>query len=767
MLRSLIFRVFLAIALLSAPISSTWSIVVVDLETGEVAVVVATCLENVNLRRVIPAVVPGLGISAHQSIADPDGSQRQTVYELLQLGYIAPDIMAELNSGDPSAIVRQIGVVSMTGDAATFTGANCGLWAGGLTGQSGSLVYAIQGNVLAGGPVVTTAESALIAGNGSLAERLMTAMELSGAMGGDGRCSCSNADPDSCGTPPPNFTKSAHAFTMIVARPGDALGDCNHNSCARGELYCIINIIDNDWNDPDVIGVARQEFDTWKQNMVGRPDGYTSLAWLSENEVPAGTTAPIQLVLDLRDLDNNPLQSGGATITLAHDRWSAGGASLSAVHDHQDGTYTLDILASTSPGRDQLLIQIDDGGVGQTTVWPPLDLITTTPAPAPFAAPGSLAGLNLSIKQSSGFLFADGLTAWHLDSGPTGGRLIESTRPDSGSDFSFAVEINLNGAEHYKFNDFWVSADKLRLWLSGTTPQGGSLGIWFCKRSSSTEDFPIPLQLDELNSGLGDSDPWLNADETLMVFASKRGGGWDLWQSRRWQNAGRWLRPEKLVALDDGGNERSPMLSDNGFHLIFARTNSPAQINLARVQLDGRFSSSVPLTGSLAPLQTKLSPTSFDLVNEELWLNSVTPSGNIIVTAASNAGSLTASDSVISRTNGGRIDFQLDAGPARGGANYHLLISASGTSPPQRWNGAWVALVPDPWTWWSLNQSGNPAVQNFSGQLDANGVAAAILDAAPNTIATSLIGAEITLCFVTEQPGTAFVSDSVVVSVLN
>jgi hypothetical protein len=162
-----------------------------------------------------------------------------------------------------------------------------------------------------------------------------------------------------------------------------------------------------------------------------------------------------------------------------------------------------------------------------------------------------------------------------------------------------------------------------------------------------------------------------------------------------------------------------------------------------------------------------LSPTSFDQVNQELWLNAATSSGNKIAAAASNAGSLTASDSVISRTNGGRIDFQLDAGPARGGATYHLLISASGTTPPKQWNGAWVALVPDPWTWWSLNQSANPAVQNFNGQLDSNGLAAAILDAAPNTIATSLIGAEITLCFVTEQPGAAFVSNSVVVSVLN
>lgn len=110
-------------------------------------------------------------------------------------------------------------------------------WAGGVTGQAGDLTYAIQGNVLAGSAVVLAAEQALLAQHGDLTDRLLAAMLAAAQTGGDGRCSCNNAQPASCGAPVPGFDlrekKSAHCGFMLVSRVGDPLGTCDTaNGCA-------------------------------------------------------------------------------------------------------------------------------------------------------------------------------------------------------------------------------------------------------------------------------------------------------------------------------------------------------------------------------------------------------------------------------------------------------------------------------------------------------------------------------------------------------
>src|SRR5262245_16184697 len=49
------------VALLALPSEATWSIVVVDRRTGEVAIGSATCIANINLAKGLPAIVPGQG----------------------------------------------------------------------------------------------------------------------------------------------------------------------------------------------------------------------------------------------------------------------------------------------------------------------------------------------------------------------------------------------------------------------------------------------------------------------------------------------------------------------------------------------------------------------------------------------------------------------------------------------------------------------------------------------------------------------------------
>ena len=57
----------LALLLAAGPALATWSIVVVNLETGEVCVASATCIEGMNLRGLTPVLIPEIGGAAAQA----------------------------------------------------------------------------------------------------------------------------------------------------------------------------------------------------------------------------------------------------------------------------------------------------------------------------------------------------------------------------------------------------------------------------------------------------------------------------------------------------------------------------------------------------------------------------------------------------------------------------------------------------------------------------------------------------------------------------
>src|SRR5690606_11767532 len=114
-------------------------------------------------------------------------------------------ILAGLAQIDPNHQGRQYGIVTLEHDPLTFTGTGAGFARHGVTGEIGSLRYAVQGNLLTGNVVVEAAEHALRTTPGDLGERVMAAMTAAARMGGDGRCSCSPIQPTSCGAPPASF----------------------------------------------------------------------------------------------------------------------------------------------------------------------------------------------------------------------------------------------------------------------------------------------------------------------------------------------------------------------------------------------------------------------------------------------------------------------------------------------------------------------------------------------------------------------------------
>lgn len=218
-----------ALSLATSTASATWSILITDTRTGEIAIGSATCVPNINLRSSTPVLILGRGAVTAQSAVDVSGGNRARVFSGFARGLTPDQILADLAANDTGHGNRQYGFIDVDGNALTYSGPQNADWAGGVTGRidldppgpENDLVYAIQGNILTGEPVVLAAESAVINTPGDLAEKLMAGMEAAYAFGGDGRCSCATNMPTACGSPPAEFVKSADVGYMLVGRLGD------------------------------------------------------------------------------------------------------------------------------------------------------------------------------------------------------------------------------------------------------------------------------------------------------------------------------------------------------------------------------------------------------------------------------------------------------------------------------------------------------------------------------------------------------------------
>ena len=158
---------------------ATYSIVACDLAAGQWGVAVQSKFLAVG--SVVPWAEPQAGAIATQSYANPrygpDG------LALLRRGRSAQETVDELTGGDDGRAQRQVGVVDASGDAATFTGAECHEWAGGRTGDG----YAAQGNILVSADTVDALAETFESSSGLLAERLLASLAAGQAAGGDRR----------------------------------------------------------------------------------------------------------------------------------------------------------------------------------------------------------------------------------------------------------------------------------------------------------------------------------------------------------------------------------------------------------------------------------------------------------------------------------------------------------------------------------------------------------------------------------------------------
>jgi uncharacterized Ntn-hydrolase superfamily protein len=162
---------------------NTFSVVGFDPATGDLGVAVESKFFAVGA--VVPWVECNVGAIATQAAANtaygPDG------LALLKSGKTAKEVVEALTDPDTNATRRQIGVVDAKGNAATFTGTNCGVWAGGIQGDH----FCVQGNLLAGEAVVKGMkegyEKARAVEGSELADWLVAALQAGQEAGGDKR----------------------------------------------------------------------------------------------------------------------------------------------------------------------------------------------------------------------------------------------------------------------------------------------------------------------------------------------------------------------------------------------------------------------------------------------------------------------------------------------------------------------------------------------------------------------------------------------------
>lgn len=134
---------------------------------------------------VVPAARLGVGAVATQAMARV--SYRDTALDALTAGARADAAAHACTEADTDSDHRQLGVVGVDSQA-TYTGADCLDWAGGVCGRTSSGGYAVQGNILTGPDVVAAMEQAWLAGEGrSLTDRLLSALLAGDAAGGDAR----------------------------------------------------------------------------------------------------------------------------------------------------------------------------------------------------------------------------------------------------------------------------------------------------------------------------------------------------------------------------------------------------------------------------------------------------------------------------------------------------------------------------------------------------------------------------------------------------
>ena len=156
---------------------ATYSIVARDSLSGQLGVAVQSHWFSVG--PIVPWARPGVGAVATQSLVDP--AYGPLGLELMAMGKTAGATLTALLAGDADAAVRQVAMVDAEGNVAVHTGERAIAAAGHQSGAQ----YSVQANLMDRDSVWPAMANAYESAEGDLAERLLVALEVAEAEGGD------------------------------------------------------------------------------------------------------------------------------------------------------------------------------------------------------------------------------------------------------------------------------------------------------------------------------------------------------------------------------------------------------------------------------------------------------------------------------------------------------------------------------------------------------------------------------------------------------
>ena len=226
---------------------ATFSIAAIDPRTGESGVAVTTrvpCVGNG-----VPWVRAGVGAVATQ--ANTRTEYGNGILDLLASGLSPDSALKRMLASDSAAASRQVGVISVDGRTATYTGTGTTQWAGGRQGKN----YVTQGNLLVSGATIDAVAASFEASEGAprhLADRLIDAIAAGHAAGGDAR----------------KGRSQSAAVVIADPRPG--------RSRRADRITAFINVCEN----PEPVAELRRIYNTISQTL-----GYRELSSFSGNDV--------------------------------------------------------------------------------------------------------------------------------------------------------------------------------------------------------------------------------------------------------------------------------------------------------------------------------------------------------------------------------------------------------------------------------------------------------------------------------------------------
>ena len=265
-------RVLLALVFIFAFHSTafaTWSIIALDRSTGQAIIASATCVPQAgfpgrpsrDLMDIQAVIVPGVGVAACQAGVDNTRANQMLVYQELLKGTDPVQILEMLHR-DERIQSRQFGIIDMQGRSIGFSGENNRFAALHVSGRVGEdIFYQVQGNILFSERVMYDAALAFTKVHGTLADRVMAAMEAADDAGGDNRCTCERE-------PKPVAAcdgKTAHVAYIAIADRDDTRGN-SHND---GDYYAYISVTDENilsTENANPVKTLRMRYDAWKND---------------------------------------------------------------------------------------------------------------------------------------------------------------------------------------------------------------------------------------------------------------------------------------------------------------------------------------------------------------------------------------------------------------------------------------------------------------------------------------------------------------------